>query len=667
MRRVVNLGDLEWTVAGWTPYVWRQQRSIESGASLNAEVLSMRAPVPGSVQAVLRDAGIIPDWNVALNARQAEWVENRHWIYTAKLPPLERTETGEIRLRALGLDYKGWILLNGVAIARFEGSLLPHTVDLTPHLRDGENILQIVFDCPPRWLGQIGYTSEMTEWKERFNYFWDWTSRLVQVGIWDDLLLEISDGQALSQVHYTPTANPETGRGDLHVRGLVEGQAARRVQITVERDGHLVESMQMPVEAFEAGLILRDLPVDFWWPNGSGEQVLYTVRCNLLDEGGAVLDVWTERIGFKVVRWERCAGAPLAADPWLCVVNNRPIFLQGVNWTPILPNFADVHDSQYRDLLEIYRDLGCNCLRVWGGAFLEKKIFYDLCDELGLLVWQEFPLSSSGLDNWPPEDPDSIESMAAIAHTYVQRRRNHVSLLLWCGGNELQGPFEDPDTRHRPLTLSHPLIARLTEIVAEEDPSRRFLATSPSGPTFGGEESRFGKGVHWDVHGPWHAKGNLDEEWTEYWASDDALFRSEVGVSSASDADLIRQYRGDLPEMPATLENPLWRRTSWWIEWPSFIREMGREPSSLEEYVAWSQERQARALTIAASACKQRFPRCGGFLIWMGHDSFPCTANTAIIDFHHHLKPAAHAIAGVFRDGESTFTEDPSQAGCGTD
>ena len=138
-------------------------------------------------------------------------------------------------------------------------------------------------------------------------------------------------------------------------------------------------------------------------------------------------------------------------------------------------------------------------------------------------------------------------------------------------------------------------------------------------------------------------------EWIEYWAGDDALFRSETGAPGASSAEIIRRSKGDLAEMPGTADNPLWRRTSWWIEWPIFVEECGREPASLEEFVAWSQARQAEALVIAARACKDRFPRCGGFIIWMGHDSFPCTANTAIVDFDGEPKPAALALREVFR------------------
>jgi len=192
------------------------------------------------------------------------------------------------------------------------------------------------------------------------------------------------------------------------------------------------------------------------------------------------------------------------------------------------------------------------------------------------------------------------------------------------------------------------MLKALGEVVRDLDPTRRFLPTSASGPTFAGDVETYGQGVHWDVHGPWRAEGDLGGEWSAYWRGDDALMRSEVGAPGPSSADLIRRYAGDMDPLPGTLENPLWRRTSWWIEWPQFAAEMGCEPATLEAYVAWGQERQARALAIAAGACKARFPRCGGFIVWMGHDSFPCTANTAVIDFEGHPKPAAYALADVF-------------------
>ena len=133
-------------------------------------------------------------------------------------------------------------------------------------------------------------------------------------------------------------------------------------------------------------------------------------------------------------------------------------------------------------------------------------------------------------------------------------------------------------------------------------------------------------------------------------ANVDALFHSEVGAPGASPVEVIRRYKGEYDEMPANANNPLWRRTAWWIEWNEFVQEKGREPANLEEFVSWSQTRQADALVVVARSLKSKFPRCGGVIFWMGHDSFPCTANTSVIDFDGNPKPAAIALRAIFRD-----------------
>lgn len=647
MKTTYDLSSLSWRLSGWTPHYWRIARSLETGATPSAEILPIPARVPGSVQGALLDAGILPDWNVGMDARLCEWVENRHWVYETTLPDEWLAPGQRVRLVCQGLDYAGAVLVNGREVGGFKGSFAPHAFDLAAVLAPAGNRLQIAFECPPRWLGQFGRTSRMAEWKPRFNYTWDWTSRLVQIGIWDAIALEVGDGQQLSELRCRANLDARSGR--LVVSGAVAGDQAARARLALARGDQTLREEELPIAALERGVELAGLPVEPWQPNGRGEQPLYTLRADLLDAAGRVLDRAERRVGFKRVEWLPCASAPEGADPWLCAVNGEPLFLQGVNWTPIRPNFADVTDEEYRQRLALYRDLGCNLLRVWGGAFLEKPIFYDLCDELGLLVWQEFPLSSSGVDNLPPDDPASVAAMAEIARSYVARRQHHVSLLLWCGGNELQRVVtsEQGARASVPIDASPPMVARMAEVVAAEDPERRFLPTSPSGPRFAADERELGQGLHWDVHGPWGMPGT-PAEWARYWQADDALFRSETGAPGASGADLIERYRGDCPATPGTSANPLWRRTSWWIEWPAFVAERGREPASLAEYVSWSQARQASALAAAAEACKRRFPACGGLLIWMGHDSFPCASNTSIVDFWGRPKPAALALRAIF-------------------
>ncbi len=513
-------------------------------------------------------------------------------------------------------------------------------------------MLQIWFQLSPRWLGEFGYTSQIKEWKPRFNYYWDWISRLVQIGIWDRITLEIvRDGEIVGLKCLTG-ASPASKEGSVQLSIAVNGGKYLRA---VLKDGdRILREQTVAVGDGATELSWNNLPVELWWPVGLGSQRLYPLQVQLLDQEKRCLDSRDIRVGFRHIEWKRTRGAPQAAPPYLCVVNGKELFLFGVNWTPIRPNFADLQDEDHRKRLLVYQDIGVNMLRVWGGGFLERESFYDICDEKGLLIWQEFPLCSSGLDNFPPDDPTSMEQMSAIAESYIRRIQHHVSLFLWCGGNELKDNRMGHETGQSTLTIGkHPLIVKLGEIVRREDPSRSFLPTAPYGPIGTFELSSCGKAAHWDVHGPYKLDGPPDGQWRDLWQHDDAMFHSEMGAPSTSSAEIIRRFKGNLNELPGTHENPLWNRQPWWVDWPRFAQEKGHEPASLEEFVTWSQQRQAEALTIAVSAAKSRFPACGGLILWMGHDAFPCTANTSIIDFDGNPKPAALALKNMLRNGQS--------------
>ena len=653
MKRKFDLSNLAWTVEGYTPFVWLFERTYGvgfGGKSKCIDVQPVPARVPGSVQWALREAGVLPDWNIGVNWRECEWIEHRHWMYRTSIPDdwLDRSST--FRLECLGLDYSGWIYVNGMEAAIFKGTHIPHVVDITCLLKQTDNVLEIVFDLPPRWLGQFGYTSQMTEWKTRFNYTWDWAPRLVQIGIWDDISLTAVDGSEIHSFGCTTDVDPHRDVGCLDIWGNIAPGEADLVRVSLEKGGALVRSEEIPISEFERGTQWDNLPVELWWPNLEGEQPLYMVTCHLLDAEGREHDRQTRRVGFRHIEWVPCEGAPMEADPWVCLINDRKVFLQGVNFPPLCSNYADLQREDYEKRLKLYRDLGCNIFRINACQFLEKQWFYDLCDEYGLMVWQEFPLTSSGLENWPPEDEESITAMAEIARSFIQRRQHHASLILWSGGNELQGDMEGRKTgTGRPCDAQHPMLMRLQEVVLTLDPGRRYIPTSPSGPRAIATPVDFGKGLHWDVHGS-PAMSPLEEA-KQYWATDDALFRSEIYCSGASPIELIRKYACEFNLFPPTAGNPYWSRlTTWWLDWERLISIHKREPQDLVEYVQWSQELQAQMLSLDVKACKERFPRCGGVLIWSGHDTFPLTINSSLIDFEGNPKPAALAVSRIWRE-----------------
>jgi len=589
--------------------------------------------LPSSAHGALRRSGMLPDFYADEQYRACEWVEHRHWIFQCSLTV---PEAGGSTLVCPGLDGAGWVYLDGAEWGAFDNTHVAH--EFRGELSAGRHLLRLVFDCPPRWLGQIGRTSRMPVNKPRFYYTWDWVPRLVQVGVTDPPYLLRAEEARWVPRDLTVHADAQRRTGSFYLRGELSGAAEAVVTLALPGAAEKREWRSSTAElargrTFDAGV------VELWQPRGLGAPVCYELQ---LAVGDAVL--FRRRIGFRQVRWLPNPGAPEGAAPWLCEINGAPLFLQGVNWTPIRPLTADVPPELYEQRLASYREMGVNLFRVWGGASKERAFFYDCCDRDGFLVWQEFPLSSSGVDNLPPDDAESIRRMLEIANEYVPELASHPSLLFWSGGNELMADESRPCR-----TEDFALLALLRGVLAERDPERRMVPTSASGPCEWGREAQFGRGLHEDVHGPWRIDGTL-EQWYAYWDRDDALFHSEIGCCSASPREILARYAAK-QDWTVTEENPFWNRPmGFWNEAAAFRAEKGRLPETPEEYIDWTADRQYRALGYAARSCKRRFPRCGGFVVWMGHDCYPCAANTAVIDFEGNPKSGARALAEVFND-----------------
>ncbi len=640
-----SLASLNWELVGTKPHYWRLWDQMQEMRIKHPENYPVKARVPGSVQQSLLDAGIIPDWNTGTNYRDIEWVENRHWIYFADIPD-ELVEIGKpVFLRCDGLDDNGEIWLNGEKAGVFSNTHLDYRFDLSSKLKNSGNRLAIIFFSPDRYEGQVYWTSRTTLRKPRFYYNWDWCPRILQIGIWDDINLETGEICLLEEIITSTGFDAKDNTGLLRI--LVPSGSMLSADLNVQLSDHagtvLHSSLHKP-EEINQELHIQIAGVKPWCPNGMGEQVLYKLTFSLVS---SELYSVTRMTGFRNIEWLPCHNASPDADPWLLTVNGKPLFMQGVNWTPIRVMFADVSREMYREYLTRYRDMGANLLRVWGGATLEKACFYEICDELGLMVWQEFPLSSSGICNTPPDDEASIATMDAIVRSYVRRRSHHASLIAWSGGNELY-----TSDNQRPLDFLHPMLRHIQQVIDQIDPHRRLMPSSPSGPVIYYDPALNGRGVQWDVHGPWWLPFEpSDEAMTNiraYWESSDALLHSEAGVPGASSAELINKYRGKYEALPIEAGNPVWGQFSWWIEADKFEAEKGRKPDTLEEYVHWQQYRQMKGLAIAVEAAKNRFPACGGFLIWMGHDCFPCPANTSLIDFEGNKKPVAGEVSLIW-------------------
>ncbi len=652
----LDLSTLDWTLIGWVPHAWAWLSDGQQDMRRHQVTPEIPARLPGSVQDDLRRAGLIPDWNVGTNARLCEWVEHRHWEYRTRVEVPIEWQGRRIILQGEGLDYEGFVLVDGVPVDTFHGMHVPHELDLTGHLTPGcAHQLSLVFTEAPHEQGQIGYTSRSQYLKARYPYGWDWCPRLVPLGVWDTLrLVPMGDVRIYGCLAYA-TYNTAAGCGSLAFRldiNTVESATLQARVILCDGDRVLIEEV-LPcvygVGRSETTLApLGPIPVEPWWPNGMGERKLYRVSLQLETRGGQPVDAWSGCVGFKQVRWLPCEGAPANADPWICEVNGRSVFLRGINWTPVRMTYGSVTRDMYAKRLRLYADMGLNVLRVWGGATLERQDFYELCDELGLMVWQEFPLSSSGIDNTPPHAPAVLAELGEIASSYIWRRGGHASLLLWSGGNEL---FVS-NGEQKPVDETDPCIAVLAGVSARLAPNVRFVPTSPSGATVWFDPAKAGMGLHHDVHGPWETPKDMGA-WRAYWDGHDALLVSEVGVPSCSSVELLQRYAGEHAPWPPNADNPYWLyRAPWWIAWDDLAVLHGFD-AAREELTRWvevTQQLQAEALAYLAASCKQRFPRCGGVIFWMGHDCFPCPSNNSLVDYDGEPKPVVGVLRRIFRE-----------------
>jgi len=647
---IIDLASRRWEIQGWRPQYWELRKSSETKNQFVPEFGPYPAVVPGSAHTALRMAGVIADWNKGRKSLDCEWVEHRQWEFFTEFRAGELPSGVPLVLHADGLDYSGWIVVDFKVVATFSGALLRHRFDVSKQLADGKgHRLAIVFDLPPEEQGQVGRTSLSKYFKPRYNFSWDWCVRLVPVGIWDRIVLECGP-RPVEVLRVTTTTTVDLKSGEVTALVRNSGKRPAKVELLLRRaDGKVAARFVTSAEGGEHTVKLSLSKPRLWWPGGMGDAYLYDLEIREVATSKASL--FRSRVGFKHVRWLPCRDAPPDARPLLCEVNGRRLFLQGINWTPAQLDYPATTDADYRRLVGLYRDMGCNILRVWGGGFIEKEIFYRLCDEAGLFVWQEFPLSSSGIDNDAPHDAKVVATLEIIAIDYIRRRGHHASLLAWCGGNELQTLAKRPDGPTRPIDERHPAVAMLQKVVARENPGVRLFPTSPSGPTFYAERGRMGKGLHHHVHGPWDSV-STDKSWRDYWSHDDSLLRTETGVSGTSSVALLKKYAGDEAVWPPFFENPYWRHNSaWWLQWKLLKTQVSKVPASrrLATYVTLSQARQARFLALAASTCRKRFPQCTGFIVWMGHDACPAPSNTSIIDFDRKPKPAYAALRKVFR------------------
>jgi beta-mannosidase len=627
--------------------------TTEGGAAWTVRALegplagkSIAATVPGEVHTDLLAAGEIPDPFDGDNETRLAWIGRTGWSYRTEFDWV--ADGNDVQeLVAEGLDTVATVTLNGQEIGRTANQHRSYRFDLAGLLVAERNELVIEFAGPVTAAEQL--EAEYGSWpygyphpynalrKMASNFGWDWGPDVATVGIWRPIRIESWSGVRIDSVR--PLAGVDDDRGVLDTQltlawadGFTEDAT-----VTVEVGGTTTE-LTVAAGTETAGLTSTVDAVERWWPRGYGEQPLYDVSVAVA--AGSCQDTWQGRVGFRTVSLN--VAPDKDGSPFVLSVNDKPVYVRGANWIPDDAFVTRLNRATYESSIQDAVDAGMNLLRVWGGGIYESDDFYDVCDEQGILVWQDFLFACAAYS----EDEPLWSEVEAEARQAVTRLGKHASLAVWNGNNENIWGYVDWGWRV-------PLAGRawgagyyfdlLPRIVAELDPRTPYSAGSPYSYDhfLHPNDERHGTMHIWDV---WNR-----EDYTTY-RKYKPRFVSEFGFQGPPAWSTLTSVVHDEPLDPYG-EQMLVHQKAFEgnLKLERGLGEHLPKWTNIDDWHWTTQLNQARAIAFGIEHFRSLFPLNTGAIVWQLNDNWP-VVSWAAVDGHGIRKPLWFALKRVYAD-----------------
>ena len=616
------------------------------------------ATVPGQLHLDLLSNDLIDDPFWEDNEWKQRWIEEENWIYKTEFKVERKTLRNEnIAIIFEGLDTYAEVFLNGEKVLTANNMFRTWTIDAKPFLNRGMNELRVVFESPinhnrgvvqnyPHELPSGNETADIPlkvaafTRKAAYHFGWDWGPRFVTSGIWKDVKI-VTWNKVRIKNAYTTTLSAD--REIAHMRTQIE------VEVSEAGTYEVLLKQKTKIVNLKVGLntIVHNFDIHkpkLWWTNGLGNPNLYAQKIILrLDK--TVLDSIADAYGVRTIQ--------LINEPdsigtsFYFKLNGKSVFMKGANYIPQDVFLSRVTPDKYESLIAAAKEANMNMLRVWGGGIYEQDLFYDLCDQNGILVWQDFMFAGSLY----PDDEEFKENITAEVTENIERLRSHPCIALWCGNNEIEVAWKNWGWQDQysysvqdSIEIWNNYISvfqeLLPELVAEYHLSASYTSTSPLSNWGTAENFNHGSMHYWGV---WHGRESFENFETNI-----GRFMVEYGFQSYPEIATLLTV---LADTSLSLDSPLMtNRQKSYIGNGLILEHINQyfdAPDSFEDFVDLSQKTQSLGMQMAIEAHMSNQPHCMGTLLWQFNDCWP-GPSWSVIDYYGNRKEAYQIVKEEF-------------------
>lgn len=628
-----------------------------------------QATVPGTVQSDLIKSGKIENPATGNNEPRIQNIGRQYWVYRTIIN-LDKVKFKEPLLVFEGIDTHADILIDGIKVAESHNMFVKKEVSIPLAFRDGNHTLEVRFFPAERYdslsflkdkIGRIPDKRTFSR-KAGYHYGWDWGPKVVTVGLWKPVYLIENSMPRISSLRLRTLFADKNGNSVLECNSRIQGSKKGVFDFQLVIGELNIDTTFSFNYAGEDVLIKFPIKVSggrLWWPNGMGDQILYSSEARI-KENGLIRFRLSRDFGIRTITLNRQNDSIGSSFEFSC--NGAPFFARGANYIPgeIFLPLTDL--QKQKQMLIMCRQSGFNMIRVWGGGVYESDRFYQLCDSLGLVVWQDFMFACY----FYPASQDFLDNVKAEAIQQIERISQFTSLGLWCGNNEVDEAWKNwgyqkaleysandsIEQAKRHYALFDELLPQMVKSYDQHTP---YVSSSPLHGWGRKESLTAGDQHYWGV---WWG-----EQPFEIFRDKTGRFASEYGFQAYPDVRTINDWcQGVWPLSDSDQLLAAHQKHSRGREIISnTIKQYYKEPESFDQMVYLSQIIQKDALTVAIESHRLSSPKCSGTLFWQLNDCWPVTS-WSVLDYYLRPKAAWYSLKRLFAPimvGEGGSTQTP--------